>query len=91
VSIQYGDRHFRLLVRDNGKGIDPKILDEGYREGHHGLQGMQERAKVVEGKLTLCSEPDSGTEVELTIPASIAYSKQPTPRRSMSMFSGKGT
>jgi signal transduction histidine kinase len=91
VSIQYGDRHFRLLVRDNGKGIDPKILDEGYREGHHGLQGMQERAKVVEGKLTLCSKPDSGTEVELTIPASIAYSKQPTPRRSMSMFSGKGT
>jgi signal transduction histidine kinase/ligand-binding sensor domain-containing protein len=91
VSIQYGDRHFRLLIRDNGKGIDPKILDEGYREGHHGLQGMQERAKIVEGKLTLWSEPDSGTEVELTIPASKAYSKQPTPRRSMSMFSGKGT
>ena len=91
VSIQYGDRHFRLLVRDNGKGIDPKILDDGYREGHHGLQGMQERAKVVEGKLTLCSKPDSGTELELTIPACRAYSKQPTPRRSMSMFSGKGT
>jgi ligand-binding sensor domain-containing protein/signal transduction histidine kinase len=91
VSIQYGDRHFRLLVRDNGKGIDRKILDEGYREGHHGLQGMQERAKVVEGKLTLSSKPNSGTEVELYIPASIAYSKQPTPRRSMSMSSGKGT
>jgi signal transduction histidine kinase/ligand-binding sensor domain-containing protein len=91
VSIQYGDRHFRLLVRDNGKGIDRKILDEGYREGHHGLQGMQERAKVLEGKLTLWSKPDSGTEIELSIPASIAYSKQAAPRRSMSMFSGKGT
>jgi signal transduction histidine kinase/ligand-binding sensor domain-containing protein len=91
VSIQYGDRHFRLLVRDNGKGIEPKILDEGYREGHHGLQGMRERAKVVEGRLILRSKPDSGTEVELTIPASRAYSKQPAPRRSMSMFSGKGT
>jgi len=91
VSIQYGDRHFRLLVRDNGKGIEPKILDEGYREGHNGLQGMRERAKVVEGKLTLWSKPDSGTEVELTIPASRAYFKQPTRRRSMSMFSGKGT
>jgi signal transduction histidine kinase/ligand-binding sensor domain-containing protein len=91
VSIQYGDRHFRLLVRDNGKGIDRKILDEGYREGHHGLQGMQERAKVLEGRLTLWSKPDSGTEIELSIPASIAYSKQASPRRSMSMFSGKGT
>ncbi len=89
VSIQYGDRHFRLVVRDDGKGIEPGILDEGYREGHHGLQGMLEREKVVEGKLTLWSKPDSGTEVELTIPASRAYSKQSIPRRSISMFSGK--
>jgi hypothetical protein len=55
------------------------------------LQGMRERAKVVEGELTLWSKPDSGTEVELTIPAPRAYCKQPASRRSMSMFSGKGT
>jgi signal transduction histidine kinase len=90
VSIQYGDRHFRMLVRDNGKGIDQNILGEGHRAGHHGLQGMQERAKVVEGKLSLWSNPDSGTEIELTVPAAIAYGKA-TRRRSMSMVSGRGT
>ena len=29
VKIHYDHREFRLRVRDNGKGIDPKILDAG--------------------------------------------------------------
>jgi signal transduction histidine kinase len=90
VSIRYGGRQFRLLVRDNGKGIERKVLDDGYREGHHGLQGMRERAKVVNGELIFSSKPDSGTEVALTISAAIAYVKQPAPRRRISIFSGKG-
>src|SRR4029077_16072819 len=43
--IWYYRRQLRLRVRDNGKGIDPKVLGEGSRAGHHGLPGMQERAK----------------------------------------------
>src|ERR1051325_8470025 len=43
VEIQYGERQFRLRVRDNGMGMDSKILDAGRRSGHHGLPGMQER------------------------------------------------
>jgi PAS domain S-box-containing protein len=89
VEIQYGDRQFRLRVRDNGKGIDPKVLSEGGRAGHHGLPGMQERAKLARGELTVFSRLDSGTEAELTIPASLAYAKSPCAGRSMS--SGKGT
>ena len=73
VEIQYDQRQFRLLVRDNGKGIDPKVLEGGGRSGHYGLPGMHERANLVGGKLALRSELDSGTEAELTIPASIAY------------------
>jgi signal transduction histidine kinase len=57
------------------KGIDPKVLEAGGRSGHHGLPGMQERAKLAGGKLTVWSKPGSGTEIELTIPASIAYAK----------------
>jgi signal transduction histidine kinase len=89
VEIQYAERQLRLRVRDNGKGIDPKILKEGGRAGHHGLPGMQERAKLVGGKLTVVSRLDSGTEAELSIPASFAYLKSPVAGRSMS--SGKGT
>jgi signal transduction histidine kinase/ligand-binding sensor domain-containing protein len=73
VEIHYDERQIRLRVRDDGKGINPKLLSDDGREGHFGLRGMRERAKVIGGKLTVWSELDSGTEVELSIPASRAY------------------
>jgi signal transduction histidine kinase len=88
VGVCYEPRKFRLLVCDDGRGIDPKILAEGGRSRHYGLPGMQERANLVRGKLTVRSRPDSGTEVELTIPASLAYTKSPAAGEAMSF--GKG-
>jgi signal transduction histidine kinase len=75
VEIQYNNREVRLRVRDDGKGIDPKVLSAGARAGHHGMPGMHERAKVAGGTLTVWSELDSGTEIELTIPAALAYGR----------------
>jgi signal transduction histidine kinase/ligand-binding sensor domain-containing protein len=75
VEILYGERSFRLRIRDDGKGIDPNILSGGGLAGHYGLHGMRERAKVVGGKLAVWSKLDSGTEVELSIPSSTAYAK----------------
>jgi nitrate/nitrite-specific signal transduction histidine kinase len=62
-------------VRDDGKGIDRKVLAAGVRAAHHDMPGMRERAKLAGGKLTVSSEPGSGTAVELTIPAASAYVK----------------
>jgi signal transduction histidine kinase len=62
-----------LRVRDDGRGIDTKFLNEDGRVGHYGLRGMRERAKLLGGKLTVWSELDAGTELELTIPATNAY------------------
>ena len=75
VEIRYDQRQFRLRVRDNGQGIDAKVLDAAGQPGHYGLPGMQERAKLIGGKLAIWSQRDSGTEVELTVPAAIAYVK----------------
>jgi signal transduction histidine kinase/ligand-binding sensor domain-containing protein len=80
VEIQYDPRQLRLRIRDNGKGIDPTVLGEGGRAGHHGLPGMHERSNVAGGKLGVWSELDAGTEIELTIPASIAYAKHIGPK-----------
>ncbi len=80
VGIHYDNRRLRLWVRDDGKGIDPKVLAEGGRDGHYGMAGMKERAKLAGGKLAVFSRLDSGTEAELTIPASIAYAKPPVAR-----------
>jgi signal transduction histidine kinase len=73
VELRYEARHFRLRIRDDGRGIDAKVIAAGGRGGHFGLRGMHERAAVVGGKLEVWSAPDSGTEVELIVPASAAY------------------
>ena len=75
VEIRYDEKYFRLRVRDDGKGIGPEVLRGDGREGHYGLHGMKERAKLVGGKLMIWSEVNSGTEIDLTIPASRAYAK----------------
>ena len=75
VEVWYHARKLRLRVRDNGKGIDPKSFHDG-RDGHYGITGMYERAKLAGGKLVVWSELGFGTEVELTIPASRAYAKE---------------
>jgi signal transduction histidine kinase len=81
VEIRYDERQLRVRVRDDGRGIDPKFLGGQVRAGHWGLNGMRERAEAVGGNLAVWSEVDSGTEVELTIPASIAYAKSGARRR----------
>jgi len=75
VEIRYDENYFRLRVRDDGKGIGPEVLRGDGLEGHYGLSEMKERAKLVGAKLTIWSEVDSGTEIELIIPASRAYGK----------------
>ena len=77
IEIRYAERQLRLRLRDDGKGIDPKLLSDDGHEGHYGLRGMRERAKLLGGKLTVWSERGSGSEVELIIPAAHAYTPSP--------------
>jgi signal transduction histidine kinase len=81
AEITYDRQFFRLRIRDNGKGIDPKVLEQGARPGHWGLPGVRERAKRIGAQLKLWSEPGAGTEVELTVPASVAYAASHVRRR----------
>jgi len=88
VQIRYDDRRFMLHVRDDGKGMDSTIVNEG-RGGHFGLPGMRERATLIGGTLDVWSELGSGTEVQLSIPASLAYA--PARRRSRLFAKRTGT
>ena len=75
VEIRYDRRQFRLRVRDDGVGIEPAVFADGGRAGHYGLAGMRERAELLGGTLAVWSEPDAGTEMELSLPGSVAYGK----------------
>jgi signal transduction histidine kinase/ligand-binding sensor domain-containing protein len=73
AEIRYDDQVLRVRVRDNGSGIDPKVLKAGGIAGHWGLRGIRERAERIGAQLEFWSKAGAGTEVELTVPAIVAY------------------
>jgi signal transduction histidine kinase len=79
VEVDYSSSNLRILVRDNGCGIDPQVLRAG-RDGHWGLPGMRERAEKVGAKLRLWSRVAAGTEVELTVPGHVAFQSRASAR-----------
>lgn len=80
VEIRYDEHHLRLRIGDNGTGIDFAILNNEHNGGRWGLRGMRERAKLVGGELEVWSQVNSGTEIELKIPAASAYAKPASSR-----------
>jgi signal transduction histidine kinase/ligand-binding sensor domain-containing protein len=70
--VVYDSASVRLTIRDNGDGIDEEIVKSG-RTGHWGLPGMRERARKIGGQLNVWSAAGAGTEVELILPARVAY------------------
>lgn len=72
ITLDYGIRTFRLSVTDDGCGIDPNILKHG-RDGHWGLAGMRERAESLGSVLQIHTRTPGGTDIELRVPAAIAY------------------
>jgi signal transduction histidine kinase len=72
IELNYSPSQLRMLVRDDGCGIDAETLQTG-RDGHYGLAGMRERAERIGGQLRLFSNLDAGTEVELTVPGHAAF------------------
>jgi signal transduction histidine kinase/ligand-binding sensor domain-containing protein len=81
AEITYGDAALQLRIRDDGHGIDATVLDAGGKPGHFGVVGMRERARKLGAQLDLWSKPGAGTEVDLRVPADVAYTKSAAPSR----------
>ena len=84
VEVLYLENQLRLLISDDGCGINAEVLESG-REGHWGLSGMRERAERINARLKVRSRAGSGTEVELSVPTAVAFQVQPS--RSLRWFS----
>ena len=72
VEIEYSKKYFRLIVRDDGCGMDSEVLRAG-REGHWGLCGMRERAERIGAQIRVWSRAGKGTTVEMTVPGHLAF------------------
>jgi signal transduction histidine kinase len=66
VFIHFGEKNFSLTVTDDGCGFDPAHPPAS--EGGFGVVGMRERVAELNGKLTINTEPNEGTEIEFSIP-----------------------
>jgi len=76
VEVEYASRYLMVLVSDDGRGMDPEVVQSG-RQRRWGLIGMRERSERLGASLKLRSRVGSGTEVELIVPGVIAFEDQP--------------
>jgi PAS domain S-box-containing protein len=69
VRVEFADQKTKVTVNDNGKGFEmPARVGDLARIGKLGLTGMQERAKLLGGDLTIDSKPGKGTTVTVKVP-----------------------
>jgi signal transduction histidine kinase len=83
AEVTYGEEAFHVRIRDDGRGISEAVLDAGGRPGHFGLIGMRERAKKLGAAIEVWSKPGAGTEIDLRVPAEVAYRHSRSAARGM--------
>ncbi|CAK6479366.1 sensor histidine kinase [Peribacillus castrilensis] len=64
VKLSISKEMVTVVVKDDGKGFDSSIQ----KEGSFGLVGMRERIELLEGEMTIDSQPGAGTLVFIQIP-----------------------
>ncbi len=70
IFLRQTENDLTILVKDEGKGFDPKIVEARSVniESGRGFFNMYERTEYVNGRLEIVSDPGKGTTVTLTVP-----------------------
>ena len=69
TAVEFGEGRVTLTVDDNGRGFElPGRTDDLATTGKLGLIGMHERARLLNGTLTMHSEPGKGTTMTVDVP-----------------------
>ena len=71
VSLAFSDSSIAMAIEDDGKGFDmQKIFEPVRKDGHLGLGllGMEERIALMDGKLSIWSEPGKGAKIDVFLP-----------------------
>ncbi len=73
VHVAYEARALRIMVTDDGAGVDDATLRAAAERGHWGVVGMRERAQRLGAQLVLRRRQPHGTELQLSVPCRAAY------------------
>jgi signal transduction histidine kinase len=69
IHLVFDDKNVRINVWDNGAGFDlDEVKQRRTSRPSLGLAGMEERAALLNGTVSIQSRPGYGTEVEAVIP-----------------------
>ncbi|MGA9769003.1 MAG: sensor histidine kinase [Blastocatellia bacterium] len=77
VEVEYKAKQLRVVIRDDGRGIDPQSQGPG-RERQQELAGVRERAEGIGAQLKVRKRAAAGTQVQLSVPGHIAFQSQPS-------------
>jgi signal transduction histidine kinase len=64
VMVKQDETRVTASVQDDGRGFDALLTTRGL-----GLMGMTERVRALQGRMSVASEPGSGTLISLELPA----------------------
>ncbi len=71
LNVTTDETHLRIVVEDDGQGFDLEAAQASTKQDAHlGLVNMQERAGMIDARLTVQSRPDHGTKIVLQVPLS---------------------
>lgn len=72
IMVDYGSRALVLTVQDDGKGIS---FSNSGKQGHWGIRGIEERAKLIHAKSSLRTARGAGTTWRIEVKAALAYAE----------------
>jgi signal transduction histidine kinase len=64
AEISQEGQRVQIEIRDWGIGFDPSVV----KEGHYGLDSIQQRARLFGGQATIESQPGEGTRIRVELP-----------------------
>ncbi len=68
LRLSSGPEAVTLVVEDDGRGFDPAAPGSGQAATGFGLVGINERARLLGGRMQLETAPGAGTRLSVTIP-----------------------
>ncbi|MFC1930231.1 sensor histidine kinase, partial [Chloroflexota bacterium] len=69
LEVEFSTEKVKVRISDNGQGFElPPVIDDFAYSGKLGLTGMRERAKLIDGTLTIRSDLEKGTILVLEVP-----------------------
>ena len=72
LRLLFSPNDLSILISDEGRGFDMAETEEmrksGTGNGHFGILGMEERAKLIGASLNVISNPGEGTKIHVKLP-----------------------